>query len=664
MAQEQEIDLNQEQFIKSLICAKSKFPVMCKKRFKKFVCVGKVFRLLQKTKKDTFELVKKYYEKQQPNNWKDEWTEDNLPNDIKFGGKTKKYFIYGYISCDNYDAFIKEYKRLHPTDYEEFVDQQIKCQSYKGLSQYNCEETLKDLDKLERLLLSDIPNNPFFEDFKNWLKTHPNYDTLPKETKNVIEEHFLNEKKNQKSNKNPVGFLKDKLNSMKQSKGVSEEISSYNQLRKFISCILVIQNGRSHYGQGFKNGDKIILQFTSGEINQWSCERLNESGDNNNYSVHNIVLNTLYFQSATNKPTECRYDIKKAIKKPQNTSDIVKDQVYCEKFNRLDFSAENLPEGCCKSGGRFVFGGKQVYVTKRTKEEAFEDIKNHFMEQRPDDWKEEYNINNRPDGINFIDGKTCKKYTYGQIIKTKYVDFIKEYERLHPNRYKEQKEQLERNKTRTDEDNYDYYCGSIKDGQLYFQKLYVLQNTGYMTTDKRKFKKHELKHSLADTIKGSAQWTLEKAKYFNDIEKCKEEDSPKRVEQINNMINELSEYIKSFDENKPNKLPDEGKTGIVYVFDMLINNCNENSRKRNMPIINKQELFNILYEQFKTQKMRCAYSNAKMSLNEMFHDFAMSVERKNEKEGYIKDNVLLVCKEFNTGYRQWSEELLNYYRGN
>ena len=62
--------------------------------------------------------------------------------------------------------------------------------------------------------------------------------------------------------------------------------------------------------------------------------------------------------------------------------------------------------------------------------------------------------------------------------------------------------------------------------------------------------------------------------------------------------------------------------------------------------------------------MRCAYSGVKMSLNEMIHDFAMSVERINEKEGYTGDNVLLVCKEFNTGLgRQWSEDLLNYYRG-
>lgn len=654
---------DQEQFIKSIICEKSKFPKKCVKRSKKFMCNGNLFMLLKKTKKDTFELVKKYFKEQQPNTiWKDEWNEDKLPNDIKFAGKTKKKFLYGYFTRDNYDDFIKEYKRLHPNDYNEFVKEQTQCQSYAGLSQYNCEETLKDTKKLTQLLMADIPNNPKFEDFKTWLKTHPNYDILPKETKVVIEEHYLNEKNNDTSNKTPVGFLKSQLKNMKNRNKVSEEISSNNKFRKFISCRLVIQKGLSHYGQGFKNCDKIILQFISGQDYQWSCERLNECGGI--YSVCNIILDTLYFQSSTHKPTECKYKIADAIRKPQIKGEIKKDRVYYEEFNKLEFSAENLPEGCHKNSSRFIFSGKHIYINKkRTKEEAFEEIKNHFIEQRPNDWKEEYNINYLPQSINFCDGKTCKCYRYGLIQNTKYADFIKEYERLHPKRYEEQKKQLEINKSLTDD--YDYYCGCIVDGKKSFQKLYVSRHNDYMTPDKFKFEKHELKHSLADTTEGSAQWTLEKAEYFNDPEKCNEDNSPKRVEQINNMIKELSDYIKRFDENKPDELPTNVHgSGIVYVFDMLIKNCNESSGKRNMNIINKQALFNILYEQFEDKKMRCAYSNVKMSLNEMIHDFAMSVERIDENFGYIKDNVLLVCKEFNTGHgHQWSKKLLNYYRG-
>tara|TARA_Y100000389_G_C17461382_1_gene521989 strand:- start:194 stop:2170 length:1977 start_codon:yes stop_codon:yes gene_type:complete len=657
MAQEQE----QEQFIKSLICEKSKFPKFCRKKTKSFECKGKQFNLGKKTKKDTFELVKKYYEKQQPNTiWKDEWNEDKLPNDIKFIGDKSKHYIYGYIHSVNYDDFINEYKRLHPNDYKKFVQEQTKCQSYKGLSQYNCEETLKDEKKLELLLLTDINKNPYFEDFKNWLKTHPNYEALPKETKYVIEEHYLNEKNQQESNKTPVGFLKDRFYHMKNRKGVSEEISTDNRFRKFISCMLVIQNGRSHYGQGFKNSNKLILQFTSGDNNQWSCERLIECGGI--YSVGNIVLDTLYFQSSTQKPTECKYDIKKAIEKPQKKSEIKKDQVYYEEFNKLEFSAENLPDGCFKSGGGFEFRGQVMTINKkRNKEEAFEEIKKYYIEQRPTEWKEEYNINNRPDDITFS-GKTYKQYIYGRINKKHYTDFIKEYERLHTNRYTEQKKQLEINKLRTDE--FDYYCGYIKDGNKWFQKLYVSQNACYMTKSIQHFERHELKHMLSDTIKGSAQWTLEKAKYFNDPEKCNEDNSSKREEQINTMIKELSDYIKTFDQNKPDKFPDNGKTGIVYIFDALISQCNDSSRKRNMSIINKQALFIILYKQFKNQKMRCAYSNVKMSLNQMFHNFAMSVERKNEKEGYAKDNILLVCKEFNTGNdHQWSKEKLTELRG-
>jgi hypothetical protein len=43
----------------------------------------------------------------------------------------------------------------------------------------------------------------------------------------------------------------------------------------------------------------------------------------------------------------------------------------------------------------------------------------------------------------------------------------------------------------------------------------------------------------------------------------------------------------------------------------------------------------------------------------MRFDFALSIERLNEKIGYVEGNVKLICKEFNTGQRQWSRELFN-----
>ena len=62
--------------------------------------------------------------------------------------------------------------------------------------------------------------------------------------------------------------------------------------------------------------------------------------------------------------------------------------------------------------------------------------------------------------------------------------------------------------------------------------------------------------------------------------------------------------------------------------------------------------------------MRCAYSGIKMSFSELSYNFAMSVERLDESEGYVEGNVLLVCKEFNTGLCcQWSVDFLNSARG-
>jgi len=44
----------------------------------------------------------------------------------------------------------------------------------------------------------------------------------------------------------------------------------------------------------------------------------------------------------------------------------------------------------------------------------------------------------------------------------------------------------------------------------------------------------------------------------------------------------------------------------------------------------------------------------------MRFDFALSIERLNEKLGYVDGNVKFICKEFNTGHgRQWSPELFD-----
>jgi hypothetical protein len=57
-----------------------------------------------------------------------------------------------------------------------------------------------------------------------------------------------------------------------------------------------------------------------------------------------------------------------------------------------------------------------------------------------------------------------------------------------------------------------------------------------------------------------------------------------------------------------------------------------------------------LLEIYKQQGGRCAYSRIKLEIS---GDWRMSLERINERKGYIRTNVVLTCKEFNT-FAQWS----------
>ena len=70
-------------------------------------------------------------------------------------------------------------------------------------------------------------------------------------------------------------------------------------------------------------------------------------------------------------------------------------------------------------------------------------------------------------------------------------------------------------------------------------------------------------------------------------------------------------------------------------------------------------MFILITNEIREHRLRCFYSNFKLSFSEMRFDFALSIERLNEKIGYVEGNVKLICKEFNTGQRQWSRELFN-----
>ena len=106
--------------------------------------------------------------------------------------------------------------------------------------------------------------------------------------KQLLDENITDNDKKYKTS--VVGFAKHKYSSMK-TNGISNEISSIDNFRKFIAYLVVFQEGNGYTSNSCANCDLFELEFTSGDKNQWSPEHLDESKI---YSISNVVLNTLH----------------------------------------------------------------------------------------------------------------------------------------------------------------------------------------------------------------------------------------------------------------------------------------------------------------------------------------------------------------------------------
>jgi hypothetical protein len=109
----------------------------------------------------------------------------------------------------------------------------------------------------------------------------------------------------------------------------------------------------------------------------------------------------------------------------------------------------------------------------------------------------------------------------------------------------------------------------------------------------------------------------------------------------------------------------------------LLNSSKQNNlnRKAKNTISKRKELEHTLtltelLDMWKSQNGRCYYSNYPMNL---INDYQISIERKDNKLGYIKDNCVLICLEFNVGGHEiynlednssnaysWSKEKIKY----
>lgn len=473
-----------------------------------------------------------------------------------------------------------------------------------------------------------------FEDLHKWLKTLPQYHKLKEKAKNAVKQ-LLDEKItdcNGKSKTSVVGFAKLRHDHMRTS-GICNDIKPIDNFRKFIAYLVVFQEGKGYSSSSCINSELFEFDFTSGDENQWSPEHLDETKF---YSISNIVLNTIHFQSSTSKPSSNISDEYKILINAggQDISDLpdkVEDYVVGKVYRKF---IGDLPKGIwfSENQNKYIFEYKKNdgKPTKKSrgvkrigKEKARELILEDFKRIRPDDWKQYQEKINLGWGYDFY---LCSETTRnGEIIKEKYIIYRSIYDPM---------------------------C---------------------MTIDIRIFEIHELSYKLSDTQKGSAQWTIEKFKQFQDETFCDQEESKARKEQIDKFIVELDKFIGEF--KNDNKFPSVKKTPIVYkIIDIVKycirktkdrnetireNNEKNNENKKEQEILSKKDLFILITNEIKECRLRCFYSNVKMSIGEMRFDFALSPERLNNDLGYINGNLKLVCKEFNIGHRQWSRELFN-----
>jgi len=69
------------------------------------------------------------------------------------------------------------------------------------------------------------------------------------------------------------------------------------------------------------------------------------------------------------------------------------------------------------------------------------------------------------------------------------------------------------------------------------------------------------------------------------------------------------------------------------------------------------EYLKDLYEK---QNGKCYISGKELSII-MHSDWKISIERLDQNNGYIKENIVFICLEFQSGFRQWTKEKFQYF---
>jgi len=93
---------------------------------------------------------------------------------------------------------------------------------------------------------------------------------------------------------------------------------------------------------------------------------------------------------------------------------------------------------------------------------------------------------------------------------------------------------------------------------------------------------------------------------------------------------------------------------IKNLFTHSVGHSKERKEKGKLEASTHSITLEDIYDQYKEQNGKCFYSNVVMSCK-VLSDWMCSLERIDNSKGYIKENIVLCCWEFNSGKSSWSK---------
>jgi hypothetical protein len=172
-------------------------------------------------------------------------------------------------------------------------------------------------------------------------------------------------------------------------------------------------------------------------------------------------------------------------------------------------------------------------------------------------------------------------------------------------------------------------------------KILICPRTNYMTINTQHFERHELYSSLPECNPGKPQWSKKK---FNDVPKLSRRiDSIERIKFIQSHIDECRDIVEAYRNNNDERL--EKHTRLTYYIDKIANTCSSITIHKEKAG-NYKDIFLVVYDKICVFRLRCEYSNIPMSLSQCF-DWSLTIERLNNDKPYTRENIALVCAEFN-----------------